>query len=748
VGSGGMGEVWRAHDTRLDRDVAVKVLSPALSHDPDRLRRFEQEARAASQLSHPNILTIFDIGTFRGGPFMVFELLEGETLRAVLTRGRLPGGTCADYATQIAAGLAAAHEKGIVHRDLKPENLFVTREGFVKILDFGLAKLAQPLGVAADPGQAVTVARATEAGTVLGTVGYMSPEQLRGESADASSDIFSFGAILYEMLSGRRAFSGGTAAEAMVAILHDEPGDPELPDSDVSPALLRIARRCLEKRPGGRFRSAADLVFELGSPATAPARRPADSTPAVPARPTMLAVLPFENLSMDPQQDYFSDGLTEETIAVLGELASDRMGIIARTSAMSYKGTRKSIAEIGRELGVDYAVEGSVRRQANRVRITAQLVRTSDQTQLWAHRYDRELEDTLAVQSELGRAIAEQVEVKLTPAGGARRPPPRPLNQIAYDAYLHGLYHLWRVTRPNLERAIGYFHQAVEADPEMVAAHAGLAQTFAVLAIATDARPTETFPQAERAAARALAIDPASSEAHVALASVRHWYHWDWDGGERHARRAVASNPSSSRAHQVVGRLLTNVGRHDEAIAEIDLARRLDPFASLINALSADFRYQARRLPEAEAQLQRALELDANFWVAHVVLAKLHLLKGRWEQAVTAAERARELSRGHSETLSLIGYGHGLMGQREQALEVLAELERRRAGGYVPASHIATVRLGLGDDESAMRWLEDAVEDRDPWLTELAVEPRWDALRSRADFRALIRRIGFPTSAW
>ena len=744
IGAGGMGEVYRARDARLGRDVAIKVLPGEMSGDPDRLRRFEQEARAASQLNHPNILTVFDIGRHEGAPYIVFELLEGETLRQRLAGGALPPSKALDFAIQIARGLAAAHEKGIVHRDLKPENLFVTNDEFVKILDFGLAKLARSDALAGEPWEQPTRSSLTVAGTMLGTVGYMSPEQVRGETVDNRSDIFSFGAILYEMLSGRRAFGGETAVEVLNAILKEDPPDLSGSGRHGAPAVQAIVRHCLEKQREERFQSARDLAFHLASASSAPA--PPGTAPAAQQAPNrvMLVVLPFENLSRDPEQEYFSDGLTEETIADLGGLASDQLGVIARTSAMSYKGTRKSIAEIGRELGVDFAVEGSVRRQGDRVRISAQLIRTSDQTHLWAQQFDRDLSDVLAVQDALGRAIAQQIQIKLTPAGGAHHAGLRAVNQAAYDAYLQGRFHLWKVTRPDLERALQFFRRAVEIDPRMAEAYAGLAQTYAVLPIAGGAEPRVTFPQAEQAAELALEIDPESAEALTAMAILRHWHNWDWSGSEGYARRAIACNPSAARAHQVLGRLLTNIGRHDDAIAEINAARRLDPRAPLIAALSADFRLEARRWDEVEPFIREAHALDPKFWVAHVSAARLSLHQARYAEALAAAEMARTFSGGHSEALALMGFCHGLMGQLDEARKVLAELERRRGAGYVPATHVAVVHLGLGDTGKAMRWLERAFEDRDVWLTELAVEPRWDGLRGQRRFQDLLGRLGIP----
>ncbi len=747
IAAGGMGEVYKAVDTRLGRTVAIKVLLGQHADDPAMRERFEREARAISALSHPAVCTLHDVGTHEGVHYLVMEYLEGETLAARLARGALPLEEAIELARTIALALAAAHDRGIVHRDLKPGNVILTKGG-PKLLDFGLAKLHAASHGLADPAARETaVGSLTERGEILGTLPYMAPEQLEGREADARSDVFAFGCLLYEMVSGRPPFARRSRAAAIAATLTEAPEPLSQIGRPIPPAIDHIARHCLEKEPGRRFQSMHDLAFALATWSAAPPSSPPGATAGAAPKRVMLVVLPFENVGQGPEQDYFSSGLTEETITDLGSLASDRLGVIARTSAMSYKGTRKSIAEIGRELGVDFAVEGSVRRHAGRVRISVQLSRTCDQTQVWAQQYDRELSDVLAVQDDLGRAIAEQVQVKLTPARTALRAAARPVDQAAYDAYLQGRFFLWRVNRADLERALECFRQAIEIDPAMAVAYAGLAQTYVVMPIAGGAEPRQAFPHAEEAARRALELDPDSVEAETAMTGLRHWYDWDWAGAEGYARRAIARNPSSARAHQVLGRLLTNVGRHDEAIAEIDAARLLDPRAPLIIALSADFRLEARRLNEVEPLIREAQRLDPTFWVAHVSAARLYLYQARYAEALAAAENARRFSAEHSEALALIGLCHGAMGHRDEAEAVLAELERRRDAGYVPATHLATVRLGLGDADRAMQWLERAFADRDPWLTEAGVEPRWDGLRAHPGFRELIRRIGLPDAA-
>jgi TolB-like protein len=488
--------------------------------------------------------------------------------------------------------------------------------------------------------------------------------------------------------------------------------------------------------PGRGYRFVAS-VREAGTP---PAPEPGPAAEQTSKR-VMLVVLPFENLSHDPGQEYFSDGLTEETISDLGQLASERLGVIARTSAMTYKGTRKNIAEIGRELGVDYALEGSVRRDGNRVRISAQLIRASDQTHLWAHNYDREIKDVLSVQSDLGRAIAEQVQIRLAPADHLPRAEAGSMDQAAYDAVLHGRFHSWKRTRPNLERAIEYFRQAMTIDPRLAIAHAGVADCYSLLPITSDYRPRDAFPKAEHAAMQALKIDPGLAEAHCALASVRFWYSWDWRACQEHSRRAFARNFNYALAHLFYGHMLSNTGRHDQAIAEIDLARQLDPFSPIINTLCAEFRFHARRYDEVVPLLARTFEIDPHFWVAHVVSAKICQHLEHYDEALEASQKATQFSGGNAEANSLIGFSYARMGRRSEAERVLQELQSLSMQAFVPPYNLATIYLGLGDTEKTLECLEKAYQERDVHMVFLGVEPKWDLLRDDPRFQSLIRRL-------
>ncbi len=773
LGAGGMGEVYRARDTRLHREVAIKVLPSSFSQDPDRLRRFEQEARAASALNHPGILTIHDFGAHDSTPYVVSELLEGGTLRERLAAGALAPRKAVEYGVQIANGLAAAHEKGIIHRDLKPENVFVTEDGRVKILDFGLAKLTRP---ELDRGatNALTEAAGTEPGVVMGTVGYMSPEQVRGQPADRRSDLFAFGTLLFEMLTGRRAFRGDTAVETMNAILKEEPAEVSATARSVSPALERIVRRCLEKSPSERFQSARDLAFALteasGSWAVAtlvppPGRRHALALAvsaailaavvliwnigglrdrfryeASPARIQSLAVLPLDNLSRDPEQEYFADGMTEELITNLAQIRALR--VISRTSVMAYKGARKPLPQIGRELDVDAIVEGSVVKSGERVRITAQLIEVATDRHLWAKSYERDLKDALSLQSEIARAVASEIRAALTPDEKARLAKPQPVDPEVHKLYLQGRYHWNKGAEPEIRRAIEFYERALARDPRSALAYAGIAEAWVSL---TDhfLPPLETMPRAKAAAIRALELDETLAESHVALGNVYLLYDWNWSDAEKKYRRAIELNPGYAEAHGGYGHSLAVVGRHAESAAEMTKARELDPRSVFVHTNSGWALLLAGRVDESIAVSRKAVELDASFGWTRVNLAIAYVEKGLLADAVSEAERGIEnfdspLARATAGTV------FAAAGDRKRALRVLDELAAISSQRYVCPYEVALVHLGLGDRDEAFRWLEKGFRDRSVCMVYTKYDPRLRPVHGDPRYVDLVRRIGFP----
>jgi eukaryotic-like serine/threonine-protein kinase len=777
LGAGGMGEVYRARDDRLRRDVAVKVLPESVAQDTDRLRRFEQEAFAASALNHPNILTIHDTGSEAGSPFVVFELLEGQTLRERLAAGPLPEGQAIEYAVQIANGMAAAHEKGIVHRDLKPENIFVTRDGLVKILDFGLAKLTNPERSDEPPTEAPTATAGTQPGVVMGTIGYMSPEQVKGLPADPRSDLFSFGAVLYEMLCGRRAFAGASSAETMSAILRDEP-KPLRPDTTASP-LERVVRRCLEKAPEKRFQSARDLAFALresSSIASAPA-----AVPPVPARRgtilkvaaavvalamavavaldagrvrerlfggressrlRSLAVLPLQNLSGDPAQDYFADGMTDALTASLAQIRSVK--VISRTSAMQYKGTKQRLRDIARELGVEAVVEGSFTRSGDTVRITAELVQGASETHLWARSFERELGDVLALQGEIAGAIAGQIEAELTVDERSRLAPKRPVAAKAYEAYLRGRFLLDEGSEEGLRGAREQFERALALQDDYAAAHAGIASYYAVLPFYSSQAPAEVFPKARAAAQKAVELDETLPEAHASLAYIRAYYEWDWAGADREFRKALDLRPNFADAHFSYSRFLAASGRMPEAIAEIRKAEELDPRELSLRANRALLSYFQGGYDAALAELVEISRAEPKLAVARWGIGLSYEEKGMGTEALASLKLATELSKSLNMRTSL-AHASARFGQRAQALEVLKALEERSRTNYVPSYYFALIHSGLGEKDRAFEWLERAYQERSTVLAYLRIDPRLAPLRSDPRYLDLVRRMGFPS---
>jgi serine/threonine protein kinase len=589
LGRGGMGEVFRAKDLRLDREVAVKVVPEQLAKDPDRLARFEREAKVVAALAHPNILVLYDIGQEQGVPFAVTELLEGITLRSRLAGAALPWRETLEIGAAVADGLAAAHAKGIIHRDIKPENLFVTADGRVKILDFGLARVQIPSSSELETGPYIPCH--TDPGTVVGTVGYMSPEQLRGLSVDARSDLFSVGCVLYELVAGRRPFQGRTEAETAAAILRDEPPLLVSLASQVPLEVERVIRYCLAKEPEKRVPSARVLAVALrallsGSDISAslpptilyrpkPLRRRRGTIPS-------LVVLPLTNTNVDPDTEYLSDGITESLINLLSQLPGLR--VMARSTAFRYKGRDVDAQEVGRALKVRAVLTGQLVQRDNRLIIKMELVDVRDGSQLWGEHYNRELSDILAIEKAIAQEIADKLRLRLTGEQKRRLSRPRTENAEAYQCYLKGRHHWNKRTAEALKKSIKLFEQAIDIDPTYALAYSGVADAYLNLGGWGHVAFREAYPRAKTAATRALAIDETLAEAHVSLAMVQKEYDWDWPGAGREYERALELNPNYAVAHQWYGEYLAAVGRHPEAIAAFKRAIDLDPLSLIIHA--------------------------------------------------------------------------------------------------------------------------------------------------------------------
>jgi len=777
IGAGGMGEVWRARDTRLDREVALKVLPPATLDDETARKRLIREAQLASKLNHPHVCTVHEVGEAEGRTFVAMELVEGRPLSALLSRGPLPTEQVLRLGQQLADALAHAHEHGVVHRDFKSANVVLTPEGRAKVLDFGLAK--RLAGEEATEATTASYGSLTAPGVLAGTLPYMAPEQLRGHAADARSDIWALGVVLYEMASGRRPFHGQTGFALSSAILNEP--TPTLP-AGVPDGLRSVIERCLAKEPAERYQRAAEVhaaLEALASGATVPPRRaPARRAPrqlwlaaglvvlaavvtvaitlglgtlrsrltprlGSPARSIRLAVLPFANLSGDPGQEYLSDGVTQEMIAQLGRLHPQSLSVIARTSVMRYKKTETPIDQIGRELGVDYVLEGSAQREANRVRITTELIQVRDQTQLWADTYERDLSGILALQSDVARNVAAALALKLLPAEEARLAGARAVNPEAYEAHLKGSQHWIKMTRADLDTAEGYFAIALEKDPTYAPAYAGMAWVWAVRNQYWLAPPGEAGPKAKEFALKAVSLDETLAEAHYVLAALKTWYEWDFGAAAPEWRRALELDPNDADGLVMYSDYLAIVGRPEEAMAQIDRALRLDPFNVTIHSFRAGELLFARRVDEALAQAEKALAMAPGNFVALTAHSWALVLKGKTTEAVDALKDyvmaiglpdvARALDRGFHEA--------GFAGATKRAAEALAVHAAHGKAGALPID-VAQFYALAGENALALDWLERAYEGHDPNMPYIGLIPVFDPLRSEPRFQALMRRLG------
>ena len=771
-----MGEVYRARDTRLDRDVAIKVLPERLAGDAKALARFEREGKAVAALSHPNILAIHDFGEQDALWFAVTELLEGETLRERLSRERLTWRKALEIGIAIAEGLSAAHARGIVHRDLKPENVFLTSGGLVKILDFGLARSDVPR--TGDVTSAQTASMQTEAGTVLGTVGYMSPEQVSGEPADARSDIFSLGCVLYEMLSGRRAFAGGSPGQTMAAILRDHPLELSRSGIDLPVGLDRVVTRCLEKNPNERFQTARDLAFALkemsGASSTAsvaaisgperqkplvPSTRPLklwiaatvvvlavvglvyrpggrrEKSLPLPPSPSLafqsLAVLPLANLTGDAKQEALVDGITDELISALARMGGPR--VTSRISARKYKDTTKALPEIARELNVEGIVKGSVTRAGDRLQVKAELINASTDKHLWADSFERGAPEVAALHTDVAQAIARQMGIAPARQERANLGTPRTIPPEAYEAYVRGRF-FW--DQREFGKAVEHFQKALDAEPAYPAAYAGLAAAFALQGYQSELAPKDAFPKAKAAALKALELTPELSEGHAALGYVHTYHDYDFPAAEAEFKRAIAADPNSEMARHFYSIFLAAMLRPAEARVQIEKARELDPLSGFVASDMGFELYYDRKYDEAVKVLQEAIAANPKSY-AHFWLGRTYQAQKKYEAAVPEYKLVGEVG--------ALGHLYGIWSKRAEAEKILREIaEADRKPGYHSPYNGALTTLGLGNKDKTMEWLDRCYEERTPYLVWLLRDPRWDPMRSDPRFTELLRKIGFP----
>jgi serine/threonine-protein kinase len=774
IGSGGMGDVYRAHDAHLDREVAIKVLPPGLLADEHSRKRFHKEALALSKLNHPNIATIHDFDTQQGVDFLVMEYIAGESLSDKLLHGPLTEENAVALGSQLAAGLVAAHEHGIVHRDLKPGNLKLTEDGRLKILDFGLARLRGPLS------EEAATESLTQTEGIAGTLLYMAPEQLLGQEVDSRTDIYAAGEVLYEITAGHRQFADVSKSQAIAAILHQTPRPPEAPHRAVSAPLQGVILKCLEKDPANRYQSARELeraLQQLGvssaapsTPAPAAIRRswgPLLATAAAlltvagmfvgnfaslrdrvlhrAASPQIrcLAVLPLANLSGDASQDYFADGMTEALIANLSKIRA--LKVISRTSIMQYKAAKKPLPQIARELGADGILEGSVQRSGGRVLVTAQLIHAASDTHLWANTFERNVQDVLVLQSDVATTVASEIKVAITPEETRHLTRTRQVNPEAYEAYLKGRFHSFKLSQRDLNTGLQYFQLAAEKDPTYAQAYAGMAGAWFMLADAGFLPPDEAYPKAKTATLKALELDETLAEAHEWLADFAWLRDWDWATGEREFRRAIELDPNYADAHFAYSDFLITMKRPVEWSAEIHRAIELDQLNFFYKAFYGWHLIYAGRYDEAIAQFNAVLATEPDFSSAHMGLWGAYYKKGMLPEAFASARKFYSVL-GDQEAVAALDRGYSAAGYRGAMKRAADTLASRSRHTHVPAIRIARLYAHASEKRQALRWLEEAYAQRETNLVHINVGWDWDALRSDPQFQDLLRRMRLPQS--
>jgi serine/threonine protein kinase/Tfp pilus assembly protein PilF len=780
LGAGGMGIVFKAHDSRLDRAVALKFLPETMAQEPLALERFRREARAASALNHPNICTIYDIGDQDGRAFIAMEFLDGETLRSYIHGKALPLEEILKLGIQIAEALDAAHAEGIIHRDIKPANIFVTKRGQAKVLDFGLAKLV-PKGVAgadADFG-GETLDSTSIVGIISGTPSYMSPEQIRGDNLDPRTDIFSLGLVLYEMATGRQAFSGATGGMIIEVVLTRPPVPARSINPDLPPRLEEIINKALHKDRDQRYQQAADIRadlqrFERGADSrwrVAPqdaASVPMSSTSHLQSTEEQrarnstaqthslrsqrvskiidsLAVLPFENASRDPENEYLSDGIAGSLISILATVP--KLRVMAQSTMFRYRGRGIDPQAVGRELNVRAVLTGRMMQSGGSLRIGTELVDVATGSQLWGAQFDRKPGDIFAIQDEISNEISEKLRLKLTRAEKKQLSKRQTLDADAYRLYLRGRHYWNRWTEEGFYKAIEYFHQAAEKDPGYALAYAGVADSYVLLGWNSYLPPRDAFPKAKVAAMEALRLDPDLGEAHAPLAAILWLHDWQWQAAQTEFKRSLALTPAYPTANHWYAEYVMTMGRHSEAITRMKNSQELDPLSLIISDAIGWSLYMARRYDDAIEQLQRTVELDPNYPVTYWVLSLSLTKMGRYDLAIAEGEKGVSLSGGSPMMRAALAQTLGAAGRKDKAIEILDDLAKLAKQKYVAPYFFAGIHVGLGENDRAMECLEKSYEEHSHWLIYLHMDPGLDALRSNPRFQDLLQRVGLPLTA-
>ena len=766
LGKGGMGEVYRVFDKKIEEEVTLKLIRPEIAADRKTIEKFRNELKFARKIAHKNVCRMYDLNEEEGTPYITMEYVPGENLKSIIAMTKqLSVSTAVNIAKQICEGLAEALRLGVVHRDLKPSNIMIDKEGNARILDFGIARSLKAKGI-------------NGAGVIIGTPEYMSPEQVEEKEVDQRSDLYALGVILYEMMTGRIPFEGDSALSIALKHKTEVPPDPREINAQIPEDLSRVILRCMEKDKEKRCQNAEELLSELSkiekgipTPERMVSKRKTirekisemkwkrlliygvmailiislivGGIYLITGRREVIhaiAVLPLANLSDDPQQEYFADGMTE---ALIGELTKINalQRVISRTSVMRYKNTDKSLPEIARELNVDVVVEGSVLLIGKQVRMTAKLIDARKDRHIWTNSYNRDVQNILGLQRELARSIAKEIKIAVTPEEQAQLTEASPVNPEAYQLYLKGRYVWNKRTRDDLEKALEYFGQAIEKDPNSALAYTGLADTYAILPGYADFPPTEAYSKAKEAAQKALAIDDTLAEAYTSLANVTKYYR-DWINTEKGYKRAIELSPNYATAHHWYAYDLMLMGRFDESMAEINLAQELDPYSLIINANVGFILYHARRYDQAIEHYRNRLEMDPSFWLLHMYLGRALVQIEEYEEAIVEFQEAINLSGRIAENLSALCYGYAISGRRAEAMKILSELNQLSMQEYVSPYLIAMIYVGLGLSDQAFEWLYKAVENPDILLVHIKVDPLFDSIRPDPRFKELLKKVG------